>query len=56
VKADGKTIFSEAFTRKDKARPLNFVVTGVKELQLSLDGTGLYLGQQLNLVEAKLQK
>jgi NPCBM/NEW2 domain len=56
IKNDGKTIFAESFARKDPPRTLNFDMKGVKELQVTLEGSGLFLGQQLNLIEAKLQK
>jgi hypothetical protein len=56
IQADGKDLFNEKVSRKDKPKALNLDVKGVKELRIRVDRDGLYLGNQLNLAEARVQK
>jgi hypothetical protein len=56
IEADGKVVFSEVIRRKDKARPLNLDVKGVKQLKITVEREGLYLGNQVNLADARFQK
>jgi hypothetical protein len=56
IEADGKVVFAEVVSRKDKARPLTLDVKGVKQLKIGVEREGLYLGNQVDLAEARLQK
>ncbi|MBX3398589.1 MAG: NPCBM/NEW2 domain-containing protein [Gemmataceae bacterium] len=56
VLADGKELYAAKVSRKDAAKTLNLDVKGVKELRISLERDGLYLGNQINLAEARVQK
>ena len=56
IEADGKKLFAEAISRKDKPRLLNLDVKGVKELKITLERDGLFHGNQIDLAEARLQK
>jgi hypothetical protein len=56
IEADGKVVFAEVVSRKDKARPLTLDVKGVKQLKIGVEREGLYLGNQIDLAEARLQK
>jgi NPCBM/NEW2 domain len=56
ILADGKELFAAKVSRKDAAKPLNLDVKGVKELRVSVERDGLYLGNQINLAEARVQK
>jgi hypothetical protein len=56
ILADGKELFAAKVSRKDSAKTLNLDVKGVKELRISLERDGLYLGNQINLAEARVQK
>lgn len=56
IQSDGKELYSAKVSRKDAAKPLNLDVKGVKELRISLERDGLYLGNQINLAEARVQK
>jgi hypothetical protein len=56
IEADGKVVFAEVIRRKDKARPLNLDVKGVKLLKITVEREGLYLGNQVNLADARFQK
>jgi len=56
IEADGKVVFSEVVSRKDKPRPLTLDVKGVKQLKVGVQREGLYLGNQIDLAEARLQK
>ena len=56
VEADGKVVYSQLVSRKDKARPLNLDVKGVKQLKITVEREGLYLANQVDLAEARFQK
>ncbi len=56
IEADGRPVFSEVIARKAKPRELTLDVKNVKLLKLIVVGEGLFLGNQLNLAEARLQK
>lgn len=56
VLADGKELYAAKVSRKDAAKTLNLDVKGVKELRITLERDGLYLGNQINLAEARVQK
>jgi hypothetical protein len=56
ITADGKNLFAAKVSRKDAAKALNLDVKGVKELRITLERDGLYLGNQINLAEARVQK
>ncbi|QEL14030.1 NPCBM/NEW2 domain-containing protein [Limnoglobus roseus] len=56
ITADGKELFAAKVSRKDAAKALNLDVKGVKELRITLERDGLYLGNQINLAEARVQK
>jgi hypothetical protein len=56
IEADGKVVFSETITRKDKPRPLNLDVNGVNQLKITVEREGLFLANQVNLAEARFQK
>lgn len=56
ISADGKELYAAKVSRKDAAKPLNLDVKGVKELRITLERDGLYLGNQINLAEARVQK
>lgn len=56
ITADGKDLFAAKVSRKDAAKALNLDVKGVKELRVTLERDGLYLGNQINLAEARVQK
>lgn len=56
IEADGKPLFNEVIQRRDKPRELTLDVKNVKQLKISVDGEGLYLGNEINLAEARLQK
>lgn len=56
IEADGKPLFNEVIQRRDKPRELTLDVKNVKQLKVSVDGEGLYLGNEINLAEARLQK
>jgi NPCBM/NEW2 domain len=56
IQSDGKELYSAKVSRKDAAKPLNLDVKGVKELRITLERDGLYLGNQINLAEARVQK
>ncbi len=56
ILADGKELFAAKVSRKDAAKTLNLDVKGVKELRIGLERDGLYLGNQINLAEARVQK
>lgn len=56
IEADGKSLFAEVVSRKDKVRTLNLDVKGVKQLKISVEREALFLGNQVNLAEARLQK
>lgn len=56
VEADGKIVFAEPVTRKDKARPVTLDVKGVKLLKISVEQNERYFGNQVDLAEARLQK
>lgn len=56
IEADGKKLFGEAISRKDKPRLLNLDVKGVKDLKITLERDGLFHGNQIDLAEARLQK
>lgn len=56
ITADGKELYAAKVSRKDAAKALNLDVKGVKELRVTLERDGLYLGNQINLAEARVQK
>ena len=56
IEADGKVVFSEQISRKDKVRPLTLDVKGVRQLKIAVEQESLYLGNQVDLAEARLQK
>lgn len=56
ITADNKDLFAAKVSRKDAAKALNLDVKGVKELRITLERDGLYLGNQINLAEARVQK
>lgn len=56
IEADGKPLFNEIIQRRDKPRELTLDVKNVKQLKVSVEGEGLYLGNEINLAEARLQK
>lgn len=56
IQADGKELYTASVSRKDSAKPLNLDVKGVKELRIALERDGLYMGNQINLAEARVQK
>ncbi len=56
ILADGKELYSAKVSRKDSAKTLNLDVKGVKEIAIRLVRDGLYLGNQINLAEARVQK
>jgi hypothetical protein len=56
IEADGRPLFNELVSRKDKPRPLTLDVKGAKTLTVRVEGQGLYLGNQVNLADARVQK
>jgi hypothetical protein len=56
VTGDGRELFSGEITRKAKPKELVLDVKGVKELTIRVDPDGLFLGNQVVLAEARLQK
>ena len=56
IAGDGRELFSGPITRKSKPKELVLDVKGVKELTIRVDPDGLFLGNQVILAEARLQK
>lgn len=56
IEADGRTVFSETVTRKDKPKSITLDVKLVKQLKLTVDRDALFLGNQVNFAEARVQK
>jgi hypothetical protein len=56
VEADGRVLFDEVVRRKDKPRPLTLDVKNVKELRITAGREALYLGGQVDLADARVQK
>lgn len=56
IEADGRVLFAQSVSRKDKALEKLFDVKEVKELKIIVDRESLYTGSQINLGDARLQK
>ncbi|CAN5283108.1 hypothetical protein BH11PLA2_BH11PLA2_35200 [soil metagenome] len=56
IEADGKVVFSEVIVRKEKPKELTLDVKNVKLLKIIVEPEGLFLGNQIDLAEARLQK
>ena len=56
VEADGRVLFDGVVRRKDKPKPLTLDVKNVKELRITAGREALYLGGQVNLADARVQK
>ncbi len=56
IEADFKPIFKGVVTKRDKPKMLNLAVLNVKELRITVESDFLDLGNQLNLVDAKVLK
>jgi hypothetical protein len=56
VDVDGRTVFNEVISKKQKARVLGLNIKDAKELKLTVEPVGEFQGDQLNLAEARLQR
>jgi len=56
IEADGRKLFNQVVSRKDKPRDLTLDVKDAKELRITVDREMLYAGNQVNLAEARVQK
>lgn len=56
IEADGRVLFNGVVSRKDKPKPLTLDVKNAKELKVSVEREALYLGGQVNLADARVQK
>jgi hypothetical protein len=56
IEADGRKLFNQVVSRKDKPRELTLDVKDAKELKITVDREALYAGNQVNLAEARVQK
>jgi hypothetical protein len=57
IEGDGRELFAAVVTRKDKPRPLNLDVQGVKQLRIVVGSQGLLdLGDHVDLADAKVSK
>jgi hypothetical protein len=57
IEADGKELFAETITRKDKHRELSYDVRGVKQLRIVVSSTGLFdFGDHVDIVNPRLTK
>jgi hypothetical protein len=56
IDVDGRTVFNEVITKKAKSRTLGLNIKDAKELKIAVEPVGEYLGDQINLAEARLQK
>ena len=56
IEADGRKLFNQVVSRKDKPRDLTLDVKDAKELKITVDREALYAGNQVNLAEARVQK
>ncbi len=56
IEADGRKLFSEIISRKEKPRNLTLDVKEVKQLKITVDRDALYLGNQVNLADVRVQK
>lgn len=56
IEADGKAVFAETVSRKDKPRELTLDVKGAKTVTVRAEPQGLYLGNQVTLADARVQK
>ena len=56
IELDGAALFDEVVKSSDAPRELAVVVRGGRELRLSAERTGLFRGEQVYLLEARLQK
>ncbi len=56
IEGDGRKLFSENVSRKDKPRTVTLDVKEVKQLKISVERESLYLGNQVNLADVRVQK
>ena len=56
IEGDGRVLFTGSISRKEKPKPLTLDVKNVKELRIVTERESLYLGGQLNLADARVQK
>lgn len=56
IQADGRTVYTGTVNRKDEPTPLTLDVNGVKTLRIITGAESLFLGGQLNLADARVQK
>ena len=56
IEADGRKLFNQVVSRKDKPRDLTLDVKDAKELKITVDRESLYAGNQVNLGDARVQK
>lgn len=56
IEADFKPIFKEVITKRDKPKVLSLAMLNVKELRITVESDFLDLGNQVNLVDAKVLK
>ena len=56
IEVDGRSVFEETITKKVRTREITLNVKDAKELKIIVERDSLFLGNQLNLAEARLQK
>jgi len=56
IEADGRKLFNQVVSRKDKPSELTLDVKDAKELKITVDRETLYAGNQVDLCEARVQK
>ncbi len=56
IEVDGRRVFEETITKKARTREITLNVKDAKELKIIVERDSLFLGNQLNLAEARLQK
>ena len=56
IDVDGKPAFDAIIKKGDKPREVNLSVKDAKELRVAADRTGLFLGDQVILADARVQK
>lgn len=56
IEGDGRKLFSENISRKDKPRTVTLDVKEIKQLKISVERESLYLGNQVNLADVRVQK
>jgi hypothetical protein len=57
IEGDGRELFAGVVSRKDRPRPLNLDIQGVKQLRIVVGSQGLLdLGDHVDLADAKVSK